>query len=112
MRDKAEKRVDVEVWRAQRRELGSPGDLQFRLRNPFQDQVSPGQDGPGAQREGAIEDGGGTAEEGSEEPKSPGESPLPFLNSSCSSWGQTGKTTGWGDHFRALEGAGGTSGMG
>lgn len=112
MRDKAEKRVEVEVWRAQWRELGSPGDLQFWLRNPFQDQVSPGQDSPGAQREGAIEDGGATAEEGSEEPKSPGESPLPFLIPSCSSWSQTGKTTGWGDHFRAPEGAGGTSGMG
>lgn len=57
---------------------GSPGDLQFWLQNPFQDQVSPGRNGPGARREGAIEDGGGAAEEGSEEPKGSGESPLPF----------------------------------
>lgn len=112
MKDKAEMRVEVEVWRAQRRELGSPGDLPFWLWNPFQDQVSPGQNGPGAQREGAIEDGGGTAEEGSEEHKSPGEPPLPFLIPSCSLWSQTGKTTGWGDHVRGLEGAGGASGMG
>lgn len=64
----------------------SPGDLQFHLRNPFQDKVSLVQDGPGAQREGPIEDGGRAAEERSEEPKSPGELPLPFLTPSCSSW--------------------------
>ena len=52
--------------------------MQSQLWNPFQDLVSPGQDGPGAQREGALKDGGGAAEEGSEEPKSSGEPPIPF----------------------------------
>lgn len=64
----------------------SPGDLQFYLRNFLQDRVSLVRDGPGAQREGPIEDGGRAAEEGSEEPKSPGELPLLFLTPSCSSW--------------------------
>lgn len=59
-------------------ELGVPRGFTVLAVDAFQGLVSPGQDGPGAQREGALKDGGRAAEEGSEEPKSSGEPPLSF----------------------------------
>lgn len=64
-------------------ELGVNKGFKVLAVDAFQGLVSPGQDGPGAQREGALKDGGRAAEEGSEEPKSSGEPPrsLPAASS-------------------------------
>ena len=57
-------------------ELGVTRGFKVLAVDAFQGLVSPGQDGPRAQREGTLKDGGTAAEEGSEEPKSSGEPPL------------------------------------
>lgn len=118
LRDMAGKRVDVEVQTVEEGAVGAQGFVIVAAKS-FPGPGLSGQDGPGARREGAVEIGSGAAEEGSEEPKSSGASPLP----SCSLFSipptshgagtrrRKGWTMGWWDLSKAV-GAGGASGWG